>query len=91
MAKFKLSKAYTMPDDEVREAALGLARSLEREHGVKSNWKGDSVSIRGAGVDGEMRFGGGVIDVSVKMGMLTSMFASALKKEMQSYLDEYVS
>lgn len=91
MAKFKLSKAYTMGDDDVREAARGLAENLEREHGVKSRWRGDCVSIKAAGVDGEVRFGGGVIDVSVKLGLLASMFEGVLKKEVQRYLDEYIS
>lgn len=91
MAGFRLTKPYTMDKDEVREAAQGLATSLEREHGVRSRWDGDKVRIKGAGVDGVMSFHDGLIDVSVKLGLLASMFEASLKKEVQRYLDLHVS
>ena len=46
MAAFRITKPYTMHKDEVREAAEGLAKSLERQHGVRSRWEGDVVHIR---------------------------------------------
>lgn len=91
MAKFTISKPYTMPVEEVREAAEGLASQLEAEHGVKSRWRGDTVQIKGKGVEGEMDFADGVIEISVKLGMMTAMFAPVMKKEMQRYLDKYVT
>lgn len=91
MAGFRLTKPYTMPKEEVREAAQGLAQNLERDHGVRSRWDGDKVRIKGAGVDGEMSFHDGLIDVSVKLGLLASMFEGALKREVQRYLDTHVS
>ena len=91
MAHFRITKPYTMPKDEVRVAAEGLATSLERQHGVRSRWEGDAVRIKGAGVDGKMSFHDGLIDVSVKLGLLASMFEPVLKDEVQRYLDEHVS
>jgi len=84
MAAFRITKPYTMPKDEVREAAEGLARSLERQHGVRSRWEGDAVHIR-------MSFHDGLIDVSVKLGLLASMFEPVLKEEVQRYLDTHVT
>jgi putative polyhydroxyalkanoate system protein len=91
MAGFRLSKPYTMSKEEVREAAQGLAASLEKEHGVRSRWEGDTVRITGAGVDGQMSFHDGVIDVSVRLGLLASMFESVLRSEVKRYLDTHVS
>lgn len=91
MARFRLTKPYTMCKEEVREAAQGLAENLERDHGVRSRWQGDSVRIKGAGVDGELSFHDGMIDVSVKMGLLASAFQGVLKKEVQRYLDEHIT
>ncbi|MEH6591021.1 MAG: polyhydroxyalkanoic acid system family protein [Halioglobus sp.] len=90
MAKFRLQKPYTMDKDKVRSAAEGLASMLEKEHGVQSRWEGDSVRIKGAGVDGNLSFGGGNIDVSVKLGLLASAFQGVLRKEVQRYLDEHI-
>ena len=91
MAGFKITKPYTMPKEEVREAAEGLASSLERQHGVSSRWEGDSVTIKGAGVDGKMTFHDGLIDVSVRLGLLASMFEGVLRDEVERYLDSHVS
>ncbi|MEM6580489.1 MAG: polyhydroxyalkanoic acid system family protein [Pseudomonadota bacterium] len=91
MAGFRVSKPYTMPKEEVRVAAEGLASELERDHGVRSRWEGDTVRIKGAGVDGLMSFSDGVVDVNVKLGLVASMFEPVLRKEVQRYLDSYVS
>ncbi len=91
MAGFRLTKPYTMPKEEIRAAAEGLADSLGREHGVRSRWEGDRVKIKGAGVDGELSFHDGLIDVSVRLGLLTSMFEGTLRREVQRYLDEHIT
>ena len=91
MAGFRLTKPYTMSKEDIRDAAEGLAKELEREHGVRSRWDGDMVKIKGAGVDGRLSFHDGLIDVSVRLGMLTSMFQPVLKAEIQRYLDEHIS
>jgi putative polyhydroxyalkanoate system protein len=91
VAGFRITKAYTMPKEDVREAAEQLADSLAKEHGVRSRWEGDRVKIKGAGVDGTMSFHDGLIDVSVKLGLLTSMFEGVLRREVENFLDEHVS
>lgn len=92
MAGFRLQKPYTMCKDKVREAAEGLAARLEREHGVRSRWQGDSVvSIKGSGIDGKLSFADGHIDVSVKLGLLAGAFQGVLRSEMQRYLDEHIT
>ena len=91
MAGFRLQKPYTMPIEEVREAAEGLAKKLERDHGVRSRWEGDTVRIKGAGVDGKMSFHDSNIDVSVKLGFLASAFQGVLRSEVQRYLDDHIT
>lgn len=91
MAAFRLTKHYTMPKEEVREAAQGLVANLERDHKVRSRWQGDTVRISATGVDGQLSFHDGLIDISVKLGFLTSMFEPVLRKEMQRYLDTHIS
>lgn len=91
MAGFRLTKPYTMSREDIRAAAQGLAANLERDHGVRSRWDGDTVKIKGAGVSGQLSFHDGLIDVSVRLGMLMAMFEPVLKAEIQRYLDEHIS
>lgn len=91
MAEFHLSKPYTMPKDELREAAEEFALQLERQHNVRSRWQGDTVYIKGSGVDGKLSIEEDMVDVSVRLGFLASAFHHTLKREVQRYLDEHVS
>jgi len=90
MASLRMTKPYTMPKEEVREAAEGLAQKLAKDHGVRCSWQGDRVCIKGAGVNGELSFHDQLVDVSVKLGLLASMFEGVLKREIERYLDEHV-
>ena len=49
------------------------------------------MRIKGAGVDGELSFEGGVVDVSVRLGLLASAFKGVLENEVRRYLDEYIT
>lgn len=91
MGRFTISKPFTMPRDEIRAAAQELAEQVSQKHGVRPRWDGDSVSMKGRGIEGSINFEGKTIDVSVKLGMLASAFEGAIKREIQKYLDQYVT
>ena len=91
MAGFQIRKAHSMGKNALREAAEGLARELEDTHGVRAQWVGDSVRIRGSGIDGRLTLGEDDLLVSVELGLLASAFKEPLRSEVQRYLDEYVS
>ncbi len=91
MAGFRLTKPYSMPKEDLRQAAQRLADQLEREHGVRSRWEGDSVRLKGSGFDGKLSFHDGLVDVSVTLGLLASAFKVPLRAEVQRYLDEMIS
>ncbi len=90
MARIKLHKKHTMPKEDVLQAAQDLAAKLERKHGVRAKWRGDSVSMRAPSIEGYLAVTDDTIEVSVKLGMLASSFAPRLEREIQRYLDEYV-
>ena len=91
MAGFKLSRPYSMPREEVRTAAEGLAEQLSDEHGLACQWRGDCVHLNGKGIQGRLDFSGDTVDVDVKLGLLASAFQGVLKREVNRYLDEYIS
>ncbi len=91
MAGFQIRKAHSMNKAELRDAAQDLAQQLEKSHGVRARWDGDSVRIRGAGVDGHLTLGDTDVLVSVELGLMASAFKGVLRSEVQRFLDEYVS
>ncbi len=91
MGRFTISKPFTMPREEIRAAAEELASKVSQKHGVKPRWKGDSVSMKGKGVEGSVNFEGDTVDVTVKLGMLASAFEGVVKREVQKYLDKHIT
>ncbi|WP_439101197.1 polyhydroxyalkanoic acid system family protein [Congregibacter sp.] len=91
MAGFQIRKPHSMNKAELREAAEGLAKQLEGSHGVRARWEGDSVRIKGAGVDGKLTLSDVDVLVSVELGLMASAFKGPLRNEVQRFLDEYVS
>ena len=91
MARFTVSRTYTMEKSEVREIAEDLAHQIQRDYGVSARWQGDTVSMRGSGVDGRLAIEEDVIRVDVTLGMMASMFERPLRRIVTEYLDEYVS
>jgi putative polyhydroxyalkanoate system protein len=80
-----------MSRDEVREIAGELAQSIETQYGVKARWQGDTVTMRGNGVDGMLTIEDDVVRVRVTLGLMASMFERPLRRIVTEYLDEYVS
>ncbi len=91
MAGFTVSRTYTMSRDEVREVAEDLARQIETQYGVRARWQGDTVTMRGSGVDGALSIEEDLVRVKVTLGLLASAFERPLRRIVTEYLDEYLS
>ena len=91
MAGFQIRRPHSMDKAELREAAEGLARELERAHGMRARWDGDCVRMRGSGVDGKLTLNENDLLVSVELGLMASAFKGVLRSEVERFLDEYVS
>lgn len=91
MAKFSVSKSFTMSREEVREAAGKLAEQLKADHGLRYTWQGDTARFSRSGIDGVLKIEADVIRVEVKLGFMASAFEGPLKKAMNEYLDRFVA
>ncbi len=91
MAGFTVSRTYTMDREQVREIAEELAHQIETQYGVRARWQGDTVSMRGSGVDGRLAIEDDVVRVEVTLGLMASMFERPLRRIVTEYLDDYVT
>jgi putative polyhydroxyalkanoate system protein len=91
MAGFSVSRSYTMSREEVREAAEELARELKTQYGMNYQWRDDTASFKGSGVDGTLSIEGDIISLKIKLGFLAAAFEGPLRNAVNKYLDEYVS
>ncbi len=91
MGGFTVSRTYTKPRDEVRAHAEELAHQLETQFGVRARWQGDTVSMRGNGVDGRLEIDDETVRVKVSLGLMASMFEGPIRRAVNEYMDRYVS
>ena len=91
MAKIKITHKHTRSDDEVVQAAKGLAERLEKEHGLICEWFDHSATMKGKGVSGRLLIAPGRIDIEVTLGLAMSLFKGLVEKEMRDYLVRHLS
>ena len=91
MARITVTKPYSMSRDAIREAAEDLARGLQRDHGLRYRWQGDTATFSRSGVKGTLDISDDAITLSVELGLLASPFAKPIRQAVVDYLDEHVT
>ncbi len=91
MAGFTVSRTYTRPREEVRKTAEDLAHQLENDYGVRARWQGDTITMRGNGVDGRLEIDDEAVHVKVSLGLMARIFESPIRRAVNDYLDRYIT
>jgi|GEM_PF-2563943 len=92
MAGFTIKRAFTSDSEDIQQTAHQLAKRLCSEHPVQAEWRSDNECfLSGMGVDGRVHVGEDTLTIEVKLGLLTRMFEDRMKREIESYLDRYLS
>lgn len=91
MADIDLVRPHTLGVTGARAAAESVAERLRAEFGVESVWEGDSLRVRGRGVDGRLEAGPETVRVTARLGLLARPFRRSLEREIESELDRAVS
>jgi putative polyhydroxyalkanoate system protein len=92
MAGFTIQRQFSSDSQQIQSTAHQLADKLVSEHPVKAEWRSDNECIlSGMGVDGRVHIGEDTLTIEVKLGLLTRMFEDRMKREIEHYLDKYLS
>ena len=90
MPGFRVSRRYTKPREQVRAHAEELAQELQDRFGTTARWQGDTVTMRGHGIDGTLEIDDEAVHVNVKLGLMAGMFERPIRRAVDEYLDRYV-
>lgn len=92
MAGFTIQRQFTQEAEQIRHTAHQLVARLCSEHPVTANWQDDNECLlSGMGVDGRVHIGHDTLTIEVKLGLLTRMFEDRMKREIEGYLDKYLT
>lgn len=89
MPDIHITRAHTMPVNEVRQVVERLADKLQRKFGLEPRWEGNTLHISRSGVTGQIAFDDKQVQVDVRLGLLLAPLKSTVETEILDKLDEY--
>ena len=92
MSQIHLQREHELDRATLRKRVEKLAGQLKSTHGGDYRWEGDKVHYSySKGIDALLTLQPKEILVDVKLGMLMSMAKKPLQREIERYLDEYLT
>ncbi len=76
-----------MPLKKAREAADRFADELAEKFDLASEWTGDTLHFKRAGVSGTLALSKGEVAINAKLGILLSAFRATFETHIQNNLD----
>ena len=67
-----------------------VARRLERQFALSSEWRGDELHFRGAGATGKVAVTAESIEFNVQLGLMLKMMEPAIRSAVNTALDEHL-
>lgn len=91
MSQIEISKAFTMPREELRGELDKLATQLAGQLDLNCEWQSDDcLDFRRNGAEGRINISDDELELTVKLGMLMNVFRSTIEDEVKSFLNEHV-
>ncbi len=91
MPDIDLTRFHSLGREGARRAADAVAAQLRDDYRVRSEWSGDRLRVRGAGITGELTVGERDVRVTASLGLLARPFRTQLQQEIERHLDRTLS
>lgn len=89
MSNLTITQSHTLDSQQLKDELEKLAVRMKEQYGVNSTWKNDQhIAISASGVNGEVTISDSQIAINLKFGMMMSMFAGKIEKDIKKYLAE---
>ena len=88
MSTISIQRPHHLPHDAAIAAANKVAESLGKKYGIHSEWRGDVLHINGNGVSGTLAVTPDNLALNLSLGMMVSMFKSAIVDSIEKKLGE---
>jgi putative polyhydroxyalkanoate system protein len=92
MTMIKIQHPYTLTDKQLTEKLNKLAEEMKSKYQLSCNWPRDNcLQFRRAGADGEVVFEGNELQLTIKLGLMLSMFKATLQSDIEKFMRENIS
>ena len=91
MPDIRVARRHALPMPKVRALAERTAGELAARFGGAAEWRGDVLSFRTAGAQGEVQLSLVEIRVEVKLGLLLRPFKARFAEHIERHLDSLLA
>jgi putative polyhydroxyalkanoate system protein len=91
MSEINYVRPHALTVAQAKKVAQKTADDLAAEYSLASEWEGDTLHFRRAGVDGHMKVTAAEIRLHVQLGFLLRPFKSKFEQHIERHLDELLA
>ncbi len=91
MSEINYVRPHALSVAQAKKVAQKTADDLAAEYNLASEWEGDTLHFRRAGVDGHMKVTAAEIRLHVQLGFLLRPFKSKFEQHIERHLDELLA
>lgn len=84
----RIRRNHNLGIEEARKRADLIARDLQGQFSLRSDWRGDALHVKGNGVDGELRVTEDMIELNVRLGFALKLMEGPIRSAIESTIDE---
>lgn len=88
MPSIDIQRPHALGLERAREVVDRIAAAMSRKFGIDSEWEGNALRIRRAGVDGRIEVADDSVRVRAQLGLMLGAFKSRIENEIRHQLDE---
>jgi putative polyhydroxyalkanoate system protein len=91
MSEINISKSHKLGTTKARAKVTKLAKQLEADYDLRSQWEGDTLVFDRAGLSGQLQVAKDQVHLTVKLGFLMAAFKPKIEEQLKANLDKFVA
>ena len=84
----RIRRSHELGMAEARKRADRIAKDLADEYGVRAQWEGDHMVVRGSGINGQLLVAEEYIELQVKLGFAMSLMEAPIRAVIENTIDD---
>ena len=89
MATIDITRRHGLGRDRAREIASGIGEDLVHRYGVQTQWQGDTLLVRRAGIEGRIEVGDEHVRMHAQLGLMVGMLKGTIEQEIQKQFERH--
>jgi putative polyhydroxyalkanoate system protein len=91
VSKISIRRSHSLSPQKALSIAKSIAADIERDYGVRSSWKDDTLLFKGSGVNGTLRLAPKEMVLEVQLGIMLFALRDSIARQIENKFDQMLS